>query len=106
MASESITLSEASNDTSIGSEAWLNPSNATASDNVYATTNATNTPAASNYLKLVAGAGSLFSLPNFSVVDGVVVSVAMKGVDDGGSFYGYVTDNSIRLVIENLRRKN
>lgn len=81
-------------DSSVGTLAWTNPTNAEVSDGIYAT--ATNpvsgTPAVTHYLK-VTNYG--FSIPTTASINGILVQVQRKAFSD---FTNNVIDNSINIV--------
>jgi len=76
-------------DASVGSMAWVNPSNVVASDNVYASTAiGAGVGQESHYLKAT---NFGFSIPAGSTIDGILVEVERSWVD-GSMNYGYITD--------------
>lgn len=79
------------NNASIGTSAWSNPGNATASDNVDATNRPSGFVVVTNYL-LATQFG--FSIPTDATIDGVLVEVEAAR-SSAGSFQ----DSSVRLVV-------
>ncbi len=76
-------------DASVGNTAWVNPSNAMASDNVYATVDLD--AGISHYLKAT---NFGFSIPTDAVINGVVVEVEKHMAP----YFVNVVDYSVRLV--------
>uniref|UniRef100_A0A6M3KZZ9 Uncharacterized protein n=1 Tax=viral metagenome TaxID=1070528 RepID=A0A6M3KZZ9_9ZZZZ len=79
-------------DSTIGTEVWANPTNASASDNSYATASLAINEI-SEYL-MVTGFG--FSLPSDASVTGIYAEVERKAF--AGAYQPFVKDYSVRLV--------
>lgn len=77
------------NDTSTGTQAWSNPSNAASSDNIYAT-NFIFSGGDSNYLKAT---NFGFSIPSNAIINGIQASVERKSALPVDVF-----DNKVRIV--------
>lgn len=79
----------------VGTVAWVNPANAAASDNSYATAEVTGVLATTHYL-FATGLG--FSIPAGATVNGVVVEVELKA-NSAGFDFDNASDSDIRLVV-------
>lgn len=82
------TAGTGADDATVGTVAWTNPGNVTASDNVYATNSAAANKT-SHYLKAT---NFGFTIPAGATINGVVVEWEIKANN------GNATDNSIKLV--------
>lgn len=84
--------SAAANDNSIGGTAWANPSNATTSNNGYATVSLSN-GGTSQYIKTT---GFGFSIPTGATINGIVAEVERSEANSNGG--NVCRDNAIRIV--------
>lgn len=85
------TTGTGADDSSIGTTAWTNPTNITASDDTYATGVVTfGVP--THYLKAT---NFGFSIPSGATIDGIVVEWERKATTNRG---GGVLDNAVRIV--------
>jgi hypothetical protein len=84
-----------SNDTSVGTREWSNPSNIVSSNNTYAIAAVYigDGVVTSNYLK---AQGFSFSIPSGSTIDGILVGIEKHHVDS--SFSSHVYDNAVKIV--------
>jgi len=83
------------NDASVGTIDWTNPSNAQTSNNVYATITTASASAVTHYLK---ASNFNFDISDGSTINGISVNVERNE----GSSTLRVTDNSIRMVKNNI----
>jgi len=85
----------ATDDSSIGTIAWSNPSNALAQNDTYATASLTKTDPISHYLK-VTNLG--FNISSGATIKGIVMEVDRYASGTTGGPASKVSDNSIKLV--------
>lgn len=77
-------------DSATGTIAWTNPSNATSSDNIYATVTLSNVGDKSHYLKVT---GFNFSIPAGATINGITATIERKGAN-ANKF----RDNSVKII--------
>lgn len=80
------------NDATVGTIAWTNPSNAAASDNVYATTGSLGT---THYLKAT---NFGFSIPVGATINGIIVGIERNKSGEPGAT---IQDSAVRIVKAN-----
>jgi hypothetical protein len=82
------------NDTSVGTRAWNNPTNAASSDNVYTTSQCAFPTCTSQYLKAT---NFGFSFAMGDTIDGIVVEFERKASANAPT--RYILDSTVKLVI-------
>lgn len=82
--------STTADDASVGTKGWINTSNVSASDNVYASVANNHAPTTSHYIKCT---NFGFSIPGGSTINGITVEVERKKTGTGT-----VKDNIVKLV--------
>jgi len=80
-------------DNATGTIEWINPMNATTSDNVYADAFLLDFSPISHYLKAT---NFGFSIPTDNIITGILVEVEKRGDQD--SPYVFIFDNAVRIV--------
>lgn len=80
-------------DASYGSDSWTTPSNASASDNVYASASENSGPLNSHYLNTT---GYNFNIPASGTIDGIIVEIERKCSSQAVN--SYCKDSVIKLI--------